>query len=138
MENGFIESFNGKLRDECLNTELFFSVEDARQKLEAWRKDYNEQRPHSALGGIPPAEFIQRVVETRKTPHQPNFLLLRLSSKWVQVTCSGIPVLKCPPAGIRSVAPMTEVRIGKDRGKSLPCLPLLTGTGQEVGKAFGC
>jgi transposase InsO family protein len=54
------------LLDECLNTELFFSVEDARQKLEAWRKDYNEQRPHSALGGIPPLEFIQRVVENEK------------------------------------------------------------------------
>jgi transposase InsO family protein len=38
-----------------------------------WRMDYNEQRPHSALGGIPPAEFIQHVVENVKTPHQPNF-----------------------------------------------------------------
>ena len=64
VENGYVESFNGKLRVECLNTELFFSLEDARQKLEHWRKDYNEQRPHSALGGMPPAVFIQRVVES--------------------------------------------------------------------------
>jgi hypothetical protein len=47
-----VESFNGKLRDECLNTEIFFTLEDTRQKLEHWRRDYNEQRPHSALGGI--------------------------------------------------------------------------------------
>lgn len=63
VENGFIESFNGKLRDECLNTEIFFTLEDARQKLERWRKDYNEQRPHSALGGLPPMEHLRRVVE---------------------------------------------------------------------------
>jgi putative transposase len=63
VENGFIESFNGKLRDECLNTELFFTLEDARQKLECWRKDYNEQRPHSALGGLPPMEHLRAIVE---------------------------------------------------------------------------
>jgi putative transposase len=63
VENGFIESFNGKLRDECLNTEIFFTLEDARQKLERWRRDYNEQRPHSALGGLPPMEHLRRIVE---------------------------------------------------------------------------
>lgn len=78
VENGYVESFNGKLRDECLNTEVFFSLEDARQKLERWRKDYNEQRPHSALGGMPPAVFVQRVVESsRNTSTAPNFLLTR-------------------------------------------------------------
>ena len=49
MENGYIESFNGKLRDECLNVELFYSMAAARQKLERWRRDYNEIRPHSSL-----------------------------------------------------------------------------------------
>lgn len=63
VENGYIESFNGKLRDECLNVELFFSVADARQKLERWRRDYNEQRPHSALGGLAPLAYLRRVVE---------------------------------------------------------------------------
>ena len=63
VENGYIESFNGKLRDECLNVELFFSVADARQKLEHWRKDYNEHRPHSALGGLAPLAYLRRVVE---------------------------------------------------------------------------
>ena len=45
MENGYIESFNGSLRDECLNAELFSDLLDARTKLEAWRRDYNEHRP---------------------------------------------------------------------------------------------
>ena len=45
VENGYIESFNGRLRDECLNVELFWSVEDARAKLEKWRVDYNVHRP---------------------------------------------------------------------------------------------
>lgn len=59
MQNGFIESFNGRLRDECLNTELFHSIADARIKLEAWRKDYNEIRPHSSLNNLPPQVFAQ-------------------------------------------------------------------------------
>jgi putative transposase len=49
VENGYIESFNGKLRDECLNVEVFFSLADARRKLHLWRRDYNNYRPHSAL-----------------------------------------------------------------------------------------
>jgi hypothetical protein len=56
-ENGHIEGFNGRLRDECLNTELFFSLADAKQKLEQWRQDYNQSRPHSALGDRTPEEF---------------------------------------------------------------------------------
>src|ERR1700752_5322502 len=47
--NGYIESFNGKLRDECLNAELFLDLLDARRKLDAWRRDYNENRPHSSI-----------------------------------------------------------------------------------------
>ncbi len=57
VENGYIESFNGRLRDECLNTEIFFSVDDARQKLETWRRDYNQVRPHSSLADRTPNEF---------------------------------------------------------------------------------
>ena len=49
VENGSIESFNGKLRDECLNVEVFFTLADARRKLHLWRRDYNHHRPHSAL-----------------------------------------------------------------------------------------
>jgi putative transposase len=57
VENGYIESFNGKLRDECLNVEVFFTLSDAREKLARWRQDYNQHRPHSALDDRTPAEF---------------------------------------------------------------------------------
>jgi putative transposase len=56
-DNAFVESFNGRLRDECLNTHWFLSLDDARAKLEAWRRDFNENRPHTSLGFMTPAEF---------------------------------------------------------------------------------
>jgi putative transposase len=59
-ENAFIESFNGKFRDECLNDHYFTNLEHARAVISAWRRDYNENRPHSSLGRIPPAEFAAR------------------------------------------------------------------------------
>ena len=65
-ENGFIESFDGKLRDECLNAELFLDLLDARRKLAAWRREYNEERPHSSIGNLTPIEFANKVrVATR-------------------------------------------------------------------------
>jgi putative transposase len=57
VENGFIESFNGRLRDEFLNVELLFSLTDAQNKLAGWRKDFNNARPHSALADRTPSEF---------------------------------------------------------------------------------
>jgi putative transposase len=60
VENGYIESFNGRLRDECLNVEVFFTLADARRKLHLWRRDYNHYRPHSALADRTPAEFAAR------------------------------------------------------------------------------
>jgi putative transposase len=57
-DNAFIESFNGKFRAECLNAHWFMSLDDARQKMEEWRRDYNEVRPHSAIGYKPPASLI--------------------------------------------------------------------------------
>jgi len=59
VENAFIESFNGRLRDECLNVEWFSSLEDARQKLAKFREHYNHQRPHSALADRTPAAFLE-------------------------------------------------------------------------------
>ena len=56
----FIESFNGSFRDECLNTHWFLSLDDARQKIESWRVDYNHFRTHSSIGDVPPAEFAAR------------------------------------------------------------------------------
>ena len=54
-ENGFIESFNGKMRDELLNGEIFYTLREAEILIEMWRKEYNTIRPHSALGYRPPA-----------------------------------------------------------------------------------
>jgi len=59
-DNAFIESFNGRLRQECLNEHWFLSLEDAQEKLEIWRKDYNEQRPHSSLNNQTPGAFARR------------------------------------------------------------------------------
>jgi putative transposase len=58
-ENSYIESFNGKFRDECLNENWFLGLSDARGKIAAWKWDYNHVRPHSALGYLTPVEFVQ-------------------------------------------------------------------------------
>lgn len=60
MQNGYIESFNGKFRDECLSQYWFRDLADARQLTEEYRMDYNQQRPHSALGNLTPEEFARR------------------------------------------------------------------------------
>jgi putative transposase len=65
VQNAYAESFNGRLRDECLNANWFTSLRDARRKIETWRQDYNEQRPHSSLNYLPPAEFARTAVEMR-------------------------------------------------------------------------
>jgi putative transposase len=59
MQNGHVESFHGKLRDECLNTSWFENLWDARRKIAAWQKEFNEERPHSSLGYRTPAEFAR-------------------------------------------------------------------------------
>lgn len=58
-DNAFIESFNGRFREECLNQHYFASLEEARATAEAWRAEYNEERPHSALGNLAPGEFAR-------------------------------------------------------------------------------
>jgi putative transposase len=62
-QNGHIESFNGRVRDECLQANWFTSLADARDALEAWKREYNNERPHSALGGLAPLEYISKLVE---------------------------------------------------------------------------
>ncbi len=57
MQNGFVESFNGSFRDECLNETLFSSLSEARAQITAWKDDYNRNRPHSSLGNLMPHEF---------------------------------------------------------------------------------
>lgn len=56
-DNAYVESFNGRLRDEYLNAHWFLSLADARAKIEAWRRDYNESRPHTSLGWLTPVEY---------------------------------------------------------------------------------
>ena len=63
-DNAMIESFNGSFRDECLNVNWFLSLEDARDKIEKWRVEYNEFRPHSSLGDMSPSEFIEQHSES--------------------------------------------------------------------------
>lgn len=71
-QNGFIESFNGRLRDECLNEHLFASLTEASKIIEAWRIDYNTKRPHTSLNGLTPTEFAARPTQghnqNRQTP----------------------------------------------------------------------
>lgn len=75
VENGFIESFNGRLRDECLNVDVFFTLEDVREKLVRWQADYNRLRPHSALQDQAPATFAAGwSAMTRKAPLSPEFV----------------------------------------------------------------
>jgi putative transposase len=60
VENCYIESFNGRLRDECLNQHWFLSLPDARRRIEAWRAEYNSARPHRGLAGCTPLEFVNQ------------------------------------------------------------------------------
>ena len=60
MQNGFVESFNGRLRDECLNERLFTSYRHAGNSIEDWRIDYNVNRPHTSLDGLTPLEYATR------------------------------------------------------------------------------
>ena len=68
-ENGYCESFNGKLRDELLNGEIFYSLKEAKIVIERWRKHYNTKRPHSALGYRPPAPVTVSPFPTPLDPH---------------------------------------------------------------------
>ena len=66
VENAFIESFNARLRDECLNSHVFGSVAEAQALLEVWRDDYNRVRPHSAVQDRTPVEWAEYVTESRE------------------------------------------------------------------------
>ncbi len=76
MQNGYIESFNGKFRDECLNEHWFETLVQARSAIAIWRQDYNQVRPHSSLGRIPPAHFAelhrQRAGDEARNPSIPT------------------------------------------------------------------
>ncbi len=77
-QNAYIESFNGKFRDECLNEHWFTSLAHARVLIATWRRDYNEERPHSAPNYLSPAEFAANTGQQR--------MLLPLSRSWFKGT----------------------------------------------------
>jgi len=72
MQNGYIESFNGKFRDECLNEQWFETLAQARAAISVWRQDYNEVRPHSSCGRMPPAKFAALRRQQSINATQPN------------------------------------------------------------------
>ncbi len=73
IENAYVESFNGKFRDECLNEHWFISVADAKATIEAWRIDYNTIRPHSSLDGATPHHFARIAAGARRlSPARPD------------------------------------------------------------------
>ncbi|WP_238787697.1 IS3 family transposase, partial [Thiospirillum jenense] len=74
MQNGFVESFNGRMRDELLNETLFFDLDDARTKIAAWITDYNDERPHSALGYLTPAAYAAIFTATGDRLRNPDQL----------------------------------------------------------------
>jgi putative transposase len=80
IKNCFVESFNGKFRDECLNQHWFTSLEDAPSEIERWRLDYNHVRPHSSLGGLPAAVFAEKAGLRSRTPSAPP--LRRPTPSW--------------------------------------------------------
>ncbi len=70
VQNAFIESFNSKLRDECLNEHVFLTLAQARETIEAWRHDYNHLRPHGSLGALTPAEFAALKEQETQPPQE--------------------------------------------------------------------
>jgi putative transposase len=72
VQNAYVESFNGKLRDECLNENVFIDLYDARKKIEVWRRDYNSIRPHSSLKNLTPEEFANSLPQQGQIT---NFLM---------------------------------------------------------------
>jgi putative transposase len=69
MQNGFVKSFNGRLRDECLNEHLFANLHEARQIIEEWRIDCNTNRPHTSLNGLTP-DRVRNPPRRRPNPEQ--------------------------------------------------------------------
>ena len=74
-ENGYCESFNGKLRDECLDGEIFYSLKEAQIVIEQWRVEYNTRRPHSALGYRPPVPAAYSPLVPTNQVSQPQVLM---------------------------------------------------------------
>jgi putative transposase len=79
IEDAYVESFNGRCRDECLNKQLFVTIDEARSRLEAWRLGYNHARPHSSLGNLTPEEYVQQ----HRVSHPAEPKSVRSSLAWI-------------------------------------------------------
>ena len=85
-ENGYIESFNGRLRDDVLNRELFHSVREAKVIVENWRLEYNDHRPHSGLGYMTPAAFAAKcIASVRATPSPQQYIVQNVDNSLIEV-----------------------------------------------------
>ena len=80
IQNAHIESFNARLREECLNEHVFVTLDDARRKIETWRIQYNRERPHSSLGNLTPEEFARKQPIQRARPSRAP--LSQLKNRW--------------------------------------------------------
>ena len=87
IENAFIESFNGRLREECLSQHWFADLQEVRAALTSWRSDYNESRPHTSLGGLAPAEYVAKLLaeSALEEAFEPRFSHRKWSSVWGRV-----------------------------------------------------
>jgi putative transposase len=98
VQNAFIESFNGKFRDECLDEHWFLTLQEAQLVIEAWRREYNEERTHSAIGDVTPMEFINHHHNQSQTAQEstslavvtPNEFVAQRQVMWTaeEVVCS--------------------------------------------------
>lgn len=84
VQNAFIESFNGRFRDECLNQHWFVNLGHARRIVEAWRLDYNRARPHSSLGYLTPDEFAQKICASTAVEAASSLAGLNLTYEWTK------------------------------------------------------
>lgn len=95
-DNGLCESFNGRLRDECLNTHEFESLEQAKHIIEAWRRDYNDHRPHGSLGKLTPANTLNL---TRSDCQKRPDSSFESHQNWGDVTCQKVLLFACLSKG---------------------------------------
>jgi putative transposase len=111
VQNAFIESFNSRLRDECLNEHVFLSLAEARQTIEAWRYDYNHLRPHGSLGALTPNEFAVLKGQETQPPQEGEInhgLYLSMAGT------SGVDQIRCGRAvQPQGFAPVAEVCVNK-------------------------
>jgi putative transposase len=102
VQNAFIESFNGKFRDECLNEHWFLTLQEAQLVIEAWRREYNEERTHSTIGDVTPQEFITNHQNGAHLTQEFNFLSFGVINGvkswplWYESRPTGVGTRICP------------------------------------------